>query len=155
MTNPYMHAAIESAREGIQQEEGGPFGASIAKDGQLVSVAHNTVLKDQDPTCHAEMNAIRQACQTLGTHILDGCTLYTTAEPCPMCLSAILWARINKVVVGVDRDCAKKFGFDDSHFYDQVALPPDQRELETEQGVMSTECEEVFEQWQQRAGQLY
>ena len=89
-----MQAAIASASEGVQNGEGGPFGAAIVKDQKILVSSHNTVLLSHDPTCHAEMNAIRAASSMLGNHVLDQCELYTTAEPCPMCMSAIMWAKV-------------------------------------------------------------
>jgi guanine deaminase len=151
----WMQEAIDSAKEGVDARHGGPFGACVVKEGKLIAVGHNTVLRDHDPTCHAEMNAIRAAAKKLGTHVLDDCELYTTAEPCPMCLSAILWARIPHVKVGVPREVAAKYGFDDAFFYEQVALDPEEREIETEFSVMEPECEEVFAQWKSLEGQIY
>lgn len=151
----FMQQAIDSAREGILAEEGGPFGACVVKDGEVISVAHNTVLKDGDPTCHAEMNAIRAACRKLGTHILEGCELYTTAEPCPMCLAGIYWSRLSKFYVGVDRNCAAKHGFDDAFFYEQLDLPVDKRAVPAEYEVLSDDCEAVFTQWKELGGELY
>ena len=151
----WMQEAIDSGREGVQKREGGPFGACVVQDGKVVGVGHNTVLKDRDPTCHAEMNAIRAACDHLGTHLLNGCTLYTTAEPCPMCLSAIYWARIDRVVVGVDRECAARYGFDDAEFYRQVSLPVDQRTVPQSTGTKCNECEALFAEWKEIEGALY
>ncbi len=150
-----MQLAIQSALTGITQKEGGPFGACVVKDSKIISVAHNTVLKDKDPSCHAEVNAIRQAAKALDSHILEGCELYTTAEPCPMCLSAIYWARIDKIYVGVDKEIAKEFGFDDAKFYEQIKLQPEQREVPSEYGVMTQECKKVFEHWEDLEGSIY
>ena len=108
--NEYMKIAIEEARTGIENNEGGPFGCSIVKDGKVVGKGHNQVVLNNDPTCHGEMQAIRQACSELGTFDLSDCTLYTTGEPCHMCLSAIMWARIKKVYFGAYESksgCAK------------------------------------------------
>lgn len=151
----FMEKAIESAREGILCEHGGPFGAVITRGNECISIGHNTVLKDQDPTCHAEMNAIRSACQALNTHILDDCVLYTTAEPCPMCLAAIYWARIPKVYVGVRCQCAAHYGFDDSFFYDELKLEPEKRQVSFTYGVLEEACEAVFATWKERSGELY
>ncbi|MBS4164790.1 Guanine deaminase [Candidatus Protochlamydia amoebophila] len=153
----YMRRAIESAYEGIDKDEGGPFGACIVdKQGQILAVTHNTVLKDQDPTCHAEMNCIREAARRLKTHILSGCTLFTTAEPCPMCLAAIYWARIEKVYIGVKKECAAQYGFDDAFFYEQLLLPPEKREvLATFDPDSSKQCEEVFATWHSLNRRLY
>jgi len=113
----FMRAAIASGLEGVRKGNG-PFGAAIARNGKLVAAAHNTVLQDKDPTCHAEINAIRLACKKLGTHDLSGCIIYSTAEPCPMCFTAIHWARISKLFYGCTRKDTAKIGFDDRHFYD-------------------------------------
>ncbi|CUI17788.1 cytidine/deoxycytidylate deaminase family protein [Candidatus Protochlamydia naegleriophila] len=153
----YMQLAVDSAYQGIEEDEGGPFGACLVDDkGEVVAVAHNTVLKDHDPTCHAEINCIREACRRLGTHILSDCTLYTTAEPCPMCLAAIYWARIKKVYIGVNRECAARYGFDDAFFYEQLQLPPEGRELSETFDLTSTKaCEGVFAKWRQLERRLY
>ncbi|MBR5897293.1 MAG: nucleoside deaminase, partial [Lachnospiraceae bacterium] len=96
----YMREALKEAYEGINNRHGGPFGCVIVKDGQIIGQGHNRVLIKHDPTCHGEMEAIRDACEKTGSHDLSGCELYTTAEPCPMCLGAILWANIAKVYYG-------------------------------------------------------
>lgn len=136
---------------------GGPFGACIVdENGEVIAVSHNTVLKDHDPTCHAEINCIREASRRLGTHILSNCTLYTTAEPCPMCLAAIYWARIKKVYIGVDRGCAARYGFDDAFFYEQLKLPYEERAIEVHFDPLSAVfCENVFARWQQLDRRLY
>jgi len=115
-----MQMASYNAMTGIQQRHGGPFGATVVRNGQTISVAHNTVLHNNDPTCHAEMNAIRAACQYLQCHDLSDCELYTTCEPCPMCWGAIMWSRIFKLYVGVNRFTAAQYGFDDKIFYEEV-----------------------------------
>lgn len=150
-----MLAAVESAHEGIVKGEGGPFGAAIVMDSQVIATGHNTVLKDRDPTCHAEMNAIRKASKVLGNHVLSACTLYTTAEPCPMCLSAILWARIPTVVVGVNRQVAAHYGFDDALFYEQLALPDTKKMITVQTGYCQAECEGLFKTWQKKEGVIY
>lgn len=150
-----MQLAIQSALTGIKNEEGGPFGACIVKDGEVIAVAHNTVLKDRDPTCHAEMNAIRMAAKELDEYNLAGCELYTNAEPCPMCLSAIYWARIDKIYIGVDKTIAAKYGFDDAKFYEQILTTPLEREVPQEFGTMPEECEKVFAHWKTLGGLVY
>lgn len=110
----YMQQAIEKTREGIQAGNS-PFGTAIVKDGKVIACAHNTVWPDTDPTAHAEVNAIRQAARTLGTIDLTGCVLYTTCEPCPMCLSAIHWARIDRCVYGATIADADTSGFNELH----------------------------------------
>ena len=112
----FMQMAIEEAREGIRQGDGGPFGCVIVKDGEVVAKGHNRVLKDHDATAHGEMMAIRKAGEVLGTHNLEGCTLYTTGEPCHMCLCAILWANISKVYYGCTIADNARIGFRDEHF---------------------------------------
>ena len=115
--NKYMNMAIKEARKGINAGHGGPFGAVIVKDGTIISKGHNTVLKDNDPTCHGEMQAIRKACKKLHTFDLSGCEIYTTGEPCPMCLGAILWANISKVYYGCNIVDTEIIGFRDKKFY--------------------------------------
>jgi guanine deaminase len=112
-----MNMAIKEARKGINAGHGGPFGAVIVKDGIVISKGHNTVLKDNDPTCHGEMQAIRKACKKLHTFDLSGCEIYTTGEPCPMCLGAILWANISKVYYGCNIVDTEIIGFRDKKFY--------------------------------------
>lgn len=112
----YMQMAIEEARIGITQKHGGPFGSVIVKDGKIISKGHNMVLKNNDPTAHGEMMAIRKAGEILGTHNLSGCTLYTTGEPCHMCLCAILWANIDKVYYGCTIADNGLIGFRDDKF---------------------------------------
>lgn len=116
--NKYMRMAIKEAEKGISKGHGGPFGAVIVKDGEVIAKAHNQVIKNQDPTCHGEMMAIHKACKKLKTFDLSGCEIYTTGEPCPMCLAAILWANISKVYYGCNIYDTEDIGFRDSAFYD-------------------------------------
>lgn len=116
--NEYMKLAITEARKGIHNGHGGPFGAVVVKDGAVVGKGHNQVLRNNDPTCHAEMMAIRKACKTLDTYDLSGCEIYATGEPCPMCLSAILWANIDKVYYGCNIIDTEQIGFRDKKFYE-------------------------------------
>lgn len=111
-----MAMAIEEARQGIRGHHGGPFGSVIVKDGKVVGRGHNTVLRDGDPTCHGEVMAIHDACAHLGTHNLSGCTIYTTGEPCHMCLCACMWANINKVYYGCTIADNGRIGFRDDKF---------------------------------------
>ena len=115
--NSYMNIAIEEARTGIKAGHGGPFGCVIVKDGKIAGKGHNEVLKLKDPTCHGEIMAIRDACKTLGSIDLSGCKLYTTAQPCPMCLGAIQWANIRTVFYGCNISDTDKIGFRDKQFY--------------------------------------
>ncbi len=115
--NRYMKSAIREAYRGIENGDGGPFGAVIVKDGRIVAKGHNEVLKNRDATCHGEVMAIKRASKKLGTHDLKGCEIYTTAEPCPMCLGAIMWANIDKVYFGCNTKDTDKIGFRDEKFY--------------------------------------
>lgn len=115
----FMEAAAMEAIKGITARDGGPFGCVIVKDYEIIAQAHNTVVKDNDPTCHGEMNAIREACKKLGTFDLSGCILYTSSEPCPMCKCAIMWANIKKVYYGCRVTDAADIGFRDVDFETQ------------------------------------
>ena len=121
MNKEYMNEAIKEAYDGIKSGHGGPFGSVVVKNGKIVGRGHNRVLLKNDPTCHGEVEAIRDACSNLGTHSLEGCELYTTAEPCPMCLGAILWANIGKVYQGCNRVDTDIIGFRDDRFYDHLS----------------------------------
>ena len=125
----FMQLAIEEAKTGIKNKDGGPFGAAIVKNGEIIATGHNCVLKNHDSTCHGEIDAIRKAEQKLQTHDLSGCELYTTGEPCPMCLAAILWANIKKVYYGCNLEDNEKIGFRDLKFEklmgDRNNLPKD------------------------------
>ena len=114
----FMDKAIKEAEHGIRHGHGGPFGAVIVKDGKIIGSGHNEVVKNQDPTCHGEIMAIHAACKTLGSFDLSGCELYTTAEPCPMCLGAILWSNIKKVYFGCNIMDTEGIGFRDNVFYE-------------------------------------
>ena len=116
----WMKIAYDEAVKGMLDNEGGPFGAVIVKDGELIASGHNEVLKTKDPTAHAEINAIRKASQKLSNFDLSDCTLYTTCQPCPMCLGAIFWARIKIVYYGATKEDAQRGGFDDKHFYSMI-----------------------------------
>ena len=117
-----MQIAIDEAREGIRNGHGGPFGAVIVKDGVVVGKGHNQVVKNNDPTCHGEIMAIHKACKKLGTFDLSGCEIYTTGEPCPMCMSAILWANIEKVYYGCNILDTEDIGFRDKKFYEMQQI---------------------------------
>lgn len=119
-SSDFMQVAIDEAYQGIQAGDGGPFGSVIVKNGEIVGQGHNRVLAENDPTCHGEMEAIRDACKNLGTHDLTGCELYTTAEPCPMCLGAILWSNMSQVYYGCTRQDSAEIGFRDDAFYRQL-----------------------------------
>ncbi len=117
----FMQSAVEAARSGMADGRGGPFGAAVAKDGALIATGANRVVRDKDPTAHAEVVAIREACSMLGDHRLLGCEIYCTCEPCPMCLSAIFWARIDRIYFAATRHDAADAGFDDAAIYREVS----------------------------------
>ena len=145
--NKYMKLAYDKAMENSQNNVGGPFGCCIVKDGEVVCVTSNSVLNDNDPTAHGEMNAIREAGKILGTYDLSGCELYTTAAPCPMCLSAIIWANITKVYFGCNCEDAEGIGFRDNEMYKLFAGEETEGiELEMEQ-IDRTECLEIFKKY--------
>ena len=114
--NPYMQVAIQEALDGIAQHHGGPFGSVVVRDGEIIGQGHNRVLVDNDPTCHGEVSAIRDACGNIGSHDLTGCELYTTGEPCPMCLFACLWANLDRVYYGCTIEDNAIIGFRDEEF---------------------------------------
>jgi len=118
-----MDAAISEAEIGVEHKHGGPFGAVVVLDGRIVGRGHNEVLHRNDPTAHAEIQAIREAGAHLGTHSLEGCTLYSTGEPCPMCLAAIHWARLDRVVYAQTRADAEAIGFDDARLFEAMRNP--------------------------------
>lgn len=118
MNSKFMKLALEEAYNGINSSHGGPFGAVIVKDGEIIGRGHNRVLLNNDPTAHGEIMAIRNACENIHSFKLKGCEIYTTAEPCPMCLGAILWAEIEKVYYGCSVSDTENIGFADSKFYD-------------------------------------
>ncbi|WP_276803555.1 nucleoside deaminase [Odoribacter laneus] len=125
----FMEEAIRLAVENVEKGKGGPFGAVIVKDGQIVAACGNTVTPDNDPTAHAEVNVIRTACRQLGTFQLTGCEIYCSCEPCPMCLGAIYWARPESVYYACTKEDAAEAGFDDSFIYKEIALPEAERTI--------------------------
>lgn len=117
--NKYMKMAINEAKKGIRNGHGGPFGAVIVRNDEVIAKGHNQVVKNNDPTCHGEIMAIHKACKKLGTFDLSGCEIYTTGEPCPMCMAAILWANIEKIYYGCNILDTEEIGFRDKKFYEQ------------------------------------
>jgi len=144
--NYFISAAIELAREGMNSNLGGPFGAIVVKDQKIVGRGQNRVTSGNDPTAHAEVNAIRDACQQLNTFELSDCTLYTSCEPCPMCLGAIYWARIDQIVFAATRRDAASANFDDEWLYEEVALPWPERKLNYQQ-LGQPEAAQLFDEW--------
>ena len=141
-----MRRAIALSEESVRTG-GGPFGAVIVKDGVIVSEASNSVTLDHDPTAHAEVNAIRKASQKLGTFDLEGCEIYTSCEPCPMCLGAIYWAHLDRIYYANDRKDAARIGFDDDFIYKEIALKPQERHKQMEV-LLSEEAKEAFRMWE-------
>lgn len=153
MNPKFMQAAIDLSRKGMESLKGGPFGCVVVKDGQIVGRGNNQVTTSNDPTAHAEVEAIRDACKNLGTFQLAGCEIYTSCEPCPMCLGAIYWARPDKVFYGNSRADAAKIGFDDDHIYSEIPLPLDQRQIAMVQ-LLPEEAIKVFNQWESLEGKI-
>ncbi len=147
--NRYMQAAVEEAHYGVESREGGPFGAVIVHEGTIVGRGHNTVVTTNDPTAHAEINAIREASKTLGRFDLSDCTIYTTCEPCPMCYSALYWARIPVVYRGATQQDAAAIGFDDKEIYDDLAGAPENRKIPMKE-IDREACLEPFRLWQSK-----
>jgi guanine deaminase len=145
-----MQQAIDLAVSSVHDGGGGPFGAVVVKDGEIVGRGRNQVTTLGDPTAHAEVQAIRDACRTLGTHVLVGCELYSSCEPCPMCLAATYWARIGAVFFASDRHDAAAAGFDDEQFYREFEKPVAERALAMEQ-LMRDESLEAFRAWEAKA----
>ena len=141
-----LREAIRVARVRMLQGLGGPFGAVVARDGVIVARGWNAVTSGNDPTAHAEVVAIRRACRALGSFSLGGCVLYASCEPCPMCLAAAYWARVDRLVYAGTRDDAARAGFDDAFIYDQVPLPAAERSLPTTQ-LLGAEAVAVFDAW--------
>ncbi|HEX2885047.1 nucleoside deaminase [Vineibacter terrae] len=143
----FLREAIRLSREKMEAGLGGPFGAVVVRDGAIIARGWNQVTTAHDPTAHAEITAIRAACQALGHFELRGCTIYTSCEPCPMCLGAIYWARPDRVVFANTRQDAAAIGFDDDFIYREVPLPPGARSL-TFVHLPSDEARAVFSAWE-------
>ncbi|GAB3911555.1 nucleoside deaminase [Mucilaginibacter boryungensis] len=143
----FMRMAIDLAENNVVQGQGGPFGAVIVKDGMVIARSANKVVPTNDPTAHAEVSAIRLACQELETFSLEGCVIYTSCEPCPMCLGAIYWARIDHIYYANTKADAAAIGFDDKFIYDELDLPMDQRKLPIIQ-LMRDEALNAFKLWE-------
>lgn len=141
----YMLRAIELAKQSVQKG-GGPFGAIIVKDGVIIAEGSNCVTLNNDPTAHAEVSVIRNACNVLNTFQLDGCEIYSSCEPCPMCLSAIYWAHIDRIYYGCNKADAKDIGFDDSFIYEQIELKPEFRSIPAKQ-VLQRKALSAFRMW--------
>jgi len=142
----WMREAVRLSRNGMNANDGGPFGAIVVKDGKVVGKGNNKVTSSNDPTAHAEVVAIRDACSNLDTFQLDGCVVYTSCEPCPMCLGAIYWARPDRVVFANSREDAAAIGFDDAMIYEEIQEPIPTRRIPFQQAGRD-EAIAVFEEW--------
>ena len=145
--NIYMKAAIEEAEHGIHAGDGGPFGCVIVKDGEIIGKGHNEVVKRKDPTCHGEIMAIHEASRTLDSFDLSGCELYTTGEPCPMCMGAILWANIDRVYYGCNIADTEEIGFRDKVFYEFT----EEKKAQMVQELDRAECRKLYRDYQDMA----
>lgn len=142
----FLNMAINLAKKSAKKNLGGPFGAVIVKGGKVIAKAHNTVVPDSDPTAHAEINAIRKACKKLKNFELKGCTIYASAEPCPMCLGAIYWTRLKAIYYAADRKLSAKVGFDDTFIYQEFARPKNKRKIKIIKVDLPTD-NTPFEAW--------
>jgi tRNA(Arg) A34 adenosine deaminase TadA len=141
-----LRGAIRLSRDRMREGRGGPFGAVVARDGRIVARGWNAVTSTNDPTAHAEIVAIRRACRRVGSFSLAGCVLYSSCEPCPMCLAAAYWARVERLVYAASRVDAARAGFDDALIYREVPLAPEDRSLPTDQ-LLRSEAVAVLEEW--------
>ncbi|HEY9735817.1 MAG TPA: nucleoside deaminase [Trichocoleus sp.] len=144
--NQFMQDAIALSFTAMRENRGGPYGAVVVKDGQIIGQGMNEVTSLNDPTAHAEMTAIREACKTVGSWQLTGCELYTSCEPCPMCMAAIYWSRLDRVYYGNSKEAAAQFGFGSQSIYDQLALPREERKVPMAP-LMSEQAVAAFEEW--------
>ena len=142
----FMDEAIRLAMKNMENGHGGPFGCVIVKDGEIIASAFNEVMLSNDPTAHAEIVAIRRACAELNTFQLDGCEIYTSCEPCPMCLGAIYWSRPARVYFAASREDAAHAGFDDNHIYKELCLPVNERVIPFQQ-IMQEKVRSIFNTW--------
>jgi len=146
MNSEHMQAAITYALEGMRKRSGGPFGAVVVKEGKIISRGHNSVVLNNDPTAHAEIMAIRDACNALDSHQLVGCEIYTTCEPCPMCLGAIYWARPDRLFYACSKEDAASAGFDDAFIYQEIELDPDKRKIPFK-ALPEQQALDLFREW--------
>jgi guanine deaminase len=149
----FMRKAIRLSMENVQSGNGGPFGTVIVKNGKIIATGVNEVTKSNDPTAHAEMIAIRNACEKLNSFQLDGCDIYCSCEPCPMCLGAIYWARPKSIYFANSKKDAAEINFDDNVIYQEIKLPIHERKLTTTQ-LLRNEAQSVFLQWQESENKI-
>ena len=143
----FMKEAVMLSAKAITEKAGGPFGCVVVKDGKIIGRGNNKVTSDNDPTAHAEVVAIRNACKALDSFQLDGCIIYTSCEPCPMCLGAIYWARPDAVYYANDREDAAAVGFDDEFIYEEIKMPISVRKIPMH-ALPSNEAKKVFSDWE-------
>ncbi len=143
----FMRRAIELAMEGVHKNDGGPFGCVVVQNGQIIGEGRNLVTSSNDPTAHAEVVAIRNACKKLSSFQLENCTIYTSCEPCPMCLGAIYWTRAEKIFIGCTREDAAAYGFDDAFIYDEIDLDPADRSIPAIK-MLNDEAIKCFKAWE-------
>ncbi len=145
----HIERAVAISGERMRGGHGGPFGAVIVRDGVVVAEGYNRVTSSNDPTAHAEVVAIRTACENLGTFSLSGCVIYTSCEPCPMCLAAIYWARLDHIYYTNTREDAARIGFDDAALYDEIARPIGQRSIPMTR-LPSSQAADIFREWEDK-----
>lgn len=143
----FMRRAIELAMQSVQKNGGGPFGCVVVRNGVVIGEGRNLVTSTNDPTAHAEVVAIRNACLNIGAFQLENCSIYTSCEPCPMCLGAIYWSRPEKIFIGCTRKDAAAFGFDDAFIYDEIGLDPAKRSIPAIE-LLNDEAIECFKAWE-------
>jgi len=149
----FMREAIRLSMENVQSDNGGPFGTIIVKNGKIIATGVNEVTKSNDPTAHAEMIAIRNACEKLNSFQLDGCDIYCSCEPCPMCLGAIYWARPKSIYFANSKKDAAEINFDDNVIFQEIKLPIHERKLTTTQ-LLRDEAQSVFLKWQESENKI-
>lgn len=149
----FMSEAVKAALKGIQNDDGGPFGCVVVKDGKIVGKGHNLVTSTNDPTAHGEITAIRDACKNLNSFQLDGCIIYTSCEPCPMCLGAIYWSRAEKVYYGCNQKDAAAVGFDDEFIYKEIDIKKEKRKIPFIQ-IEREIAKKPFDEWVKKENKI-
>lgn len=153
MNPEFLREAIRLSHEKMLANEGGPFGALVVRDGKIIGRGWNRVTSTNDPTAHAEVTAIRDACSSLGTFTLEGAEIYSSCEPCPLCLAAIYWSRLSRIFYAANCDDAAAAGFDDRNFYNEISLPPSRRKIPMEQGL-AMEARMILKAWTQKQDRI-
>ena len=153
MKNKFIQMAVELSEKNIEENKGGPFGAVVVLNDEVIGIGTNLVTSTNDPTAHAEIVAIRNACKNIGNFSLKGAELYTSCEPCPMCLAAIYWARMEKIFYANDRYDAAEIDFDDSYIYDEISLPVEKRSIKMIK-INENKAKIVFNNWKNKQGKI-